>query len=304
MLKPLLFLAIAILPVIAHAQNPVLFMEGHVSTSLNERDMAISPDGSDMYYTSQTNRNILSTILRCKRSGNQWSSPEVASFSGLFNDLEPTFSPDGTKLFFCSNRPLSGDKAKDYDIWVMDRTANGWSAPRNLGGQVNTPANEFYPSVALSGNLYFTAEKESAVGREDIFVSRLVNGSYAAPMPLDTAVNSKLWEFNAFVAPDESYIIFTSYGRKDDAGGGDLYMSIKQNDQWQPAVNLKTINSEAIDYCPLVYKSTLYFTSGRHGITATRQKRMNYEALMKWYDQPMNGSENIYSVNFEDLVKE
>jgi Tol biopolymer transport system component len=304
MLKPLLFLVIVILPGITCAQHPVIFMEGHVSTSLNERDMAISPDGTEMYYTSQTNRNILSTILRCKRSGNQWSSPEVASFSGVFNDLEPTFSPDGTKLFFCSNRPLSGEKTKDYDIWVMDRTTNGWSAPRNLGAPINTHANEFYPSVALNGNLYFTAEKETAVGREDIFVSRMVNGSYTAPIPLDTAVNSKLWEFNAFIAPDESYIVFTSYGRKDDAGGGDLYMSIKQNGKWQPAINLKTINSDAIDYCPFVYKNTLYFTSGRHGITATRQKRMNYEALMKWYDQPLNGSENIYSVNFADLVKE
>lgn len=265
--------------------------------------MAISPDGNDMYYTVQTSRNILSTILHRTKTASGWSSPEVASFSGVFNDLEPAFSPDGKKLFFCSNRPLSGNKTKDYDIWVMDRTGTGWSDPRNLGSPVNTAANEFYPSIASNGNLYFTAEKDGAIGNEDIFVSTLENGQYKTPVPLDTAINSKLWEFNAFVAPDESYIIFTSYGRKDDAGGGDLYISVKENYKWLPARNLTVINSAAIDYCPFVFKGTLYFTSGRHNISPTREQRMDYQSLMKWYRDPINGGENIYAVVVDPLLR-
>ena len=299
MLKWLWLSAAVSLFAASNAQTPVLFTD--VSTNLNERDIAISPDGQEMYYTVQTSRNILSTILYRKRQRNGWSKPEVAPFSGVFNDLEPAFSPDGKKLYFCSNRPLSGSATKDYDIWVMERTGTVWSSPKNLGSPVNTTANEFYPSVTENGNLYFTAEKEGAIGNEDIFVSRANAEGYAQPVPLDTAVNSKLWEFNAFVSPDESYIIFTSYGRKDDSGGGDLYMSINRNNQWQPAVNLKGINSTTIDYCPFVYKGVLYFTSCRHNVTSTRQSRMDYDALMKWHGSPLNGSENIYSVNFSEL---
>lgn len=285
------------------AQTPILFMEGEVSTAINERDMAISPDGNEMYYTLQSNRNILSTIIHRTRTPNGWSRPEVAAFSGVFNDLEPAFSPDGQRLFFCSNRPLSGDQTKDYDIWVMHKTATGWSEPKNLGAPVNTAGNEFYPSLANNGNLYFTAEKEDGIGREDIFIARFEGEKYVAPIPLDTAINSKLWEFNAFVAPDESFILFTSYGRKDDAGGGDLYMSVRLNGHWQPARNLTAINSPVLDYCPFVHKGTLYITSGRHHVQSSRQKHTDYNALMKWYNGAANGSENIFTVDFAALVK-
>ncbi|MEJ1236869.1 hypothetical protein WBG78_02000 [Chryseolinea sp. T2] len=304
MLKYILILTILVLYSAVQAQTPVLFMNGLVSTNLNERDMAISPDGNEMYYTIQSSHGILSTIVRRKKLANGWSDPEVAPFSGLFNDLEPAFSPDGKKLFFCSNRPLSGNKTKDYDIWVTERTTSGWSEPMNIGPSINTTANEFYPSVALNGNLYFTAEREGAIGNEDIFISTFANGKYNTPHPLDTAVNSKLWEFNAFVAPDESYIIFTSYGRNDDAGGGDLYISVRQNKKWLPARNLKSVNSNTIDYCPFVFDNTLYFTSGKHNVTTTRDQQMDYRSLMKWYEQSTNGGENIYSVSFLPLLKE
>jgi len=35
--------------------------------------------------------------------------------------------------------------------------ANGWSKAENLGTAINTEADEFYPSIARNGNLYFTA---------------------------------------------------------------------------------------------------------------------------------------------------
>src|SRR5205085_478096 len=161
----------------------------------------------------QSGLGVFSTILVRKKKGNNWSSPEVASFSGMFSDLEPAFNHDGSKLFFCSNRPTTGDQKKDYDIWVMDKSGSGWSTPRNLGPAINTSADEYYPSVGITGNLYFTAEyTDKAVGKEDIYVSKWVDGAYQASVALDTAVNSKVFEFNAFVSPDEKFIIFTSYG--------------------------------------------------------------------------------------------
>ena len=196
------------------AQTPTIFLDGMVSTNLSERDMAISPDGNEMYYTIQSNQHVFSTIIhRTKLASGKWSAPGVASFSGMYSDLEPFCSPDGKKLYFVSNRPATGKDIKDYDIWMLDKTSNGWTAPKNIGAPVNTAANEFYPSVTNDGAIYFTAEYDYGVGTEDIYVSRLSRGKYVKPIPVDTAVNSKLWEFNAFVAPDESFIVFTTYGR-------------------------------------------------------------------------------------------
>ncbi|MBL0741810.1 TolB family protein [Chryseolinea lacunae] len=307
-------LQLACCVVIAKAQpsavpaTSTLFLEGVVSTNLNERDMAISPDGLEMFYTLEANQNAFSAIVRRhKTANNTWSAPEVASFSGQFSDLEPAFTADGKKLFFSSNRPLTGIKTKDFDIWVVEKQRDGsWSVPKNLGAPVNTSANEFYPSPATSGNLYFTAEYERGVGKEDIYVSAGQGGTYGPSVALDTAVNSKLWEFNAFVSPDEKFIVFTSYGRKDDQGGGDLYISLRDTSgKWLPAKNLAAFNSPRLDYCPFVSfdQKAFFFTSGRHTILAAHEKAIGYAALLKAYTGVSNGSENIYWVSFESMMK-
>ncbi|MEO5979766.1 MAG: hypothetical protein ABIS36_01785 [Chryseolinea sp.] len=289
---------------LAPAQVPSLFLDGVVSTNLSERDMAISPDGNEMYYTIQSNQHVFSTIVhRRKISEDKWSAADVATFSGMSSDLEPSFSPDGKKLYFSSDRASAEKSSKDYDIWVVEKTSNGWSSPKNIGWPVNTTANEFYPSITNDGSIYFTAEYDKGVGKEDIYVSKLTDGIFSNPVPLDTAINSKLWEFNAFVAPDESFIAFTSYGRKDDHGGGDLYISVKSNGAWKPAVNASALNSPQLDYCPFSFQDEFYFTSGRHSIKATRESPITYKELTKLYNGTLNGSENIYKVSLKEVLK-
>ncbi len=289
--------------------NAELFAPGIISTGFNERDFALSPDGAELYYTLQSPQGIFQTILYMKKDGKgNWSSPQVAPFAGMYSDLEPAFSPDGKKLFFSSNRPVSGDKPKDFDIWVVERQGGGWSAPKNLGAPVNTGEDEFYPSIARNGNLYYTAQYKNGVGKEDIFLAHYDKGQYADPVALDTGVNSKAYEFNAYVSPDESVILFTSYGRKDDKGRGDLYMSVKDaSGRWLPAVNLAAINSNKLDYCPFISPdgSTLFFTSERINIpasfTGTAATASNLKTL---FTSPQNGGGDIYWMNFEALRKQ
>jgi hypothetical protein len=181
-----------------------------------------------------------------------------------------------------------------------------WGEPRNIGAPVNTADDEFYPSVTKSGNLYFTAAYKNAVGKEDIYCAIWENGKYNEPVPLDTAVNSATYEFNAFVSPDEDFIIFTSYGRKDDKGRGDLYMSRKDAlGRWQPAKNLSFINSDKIDYCPFVSadKKILFFTSARAAPKQPGDKAIKLAELINFYTGPQNGSGDIYFINFEKLME-
>ncbi len=285
-----------------------LFCEGLISTGLNERDMAISPDGNELFYTIVSPLNMFSAIVQMKKDGKgNWSGPEVASFSGTYNDLEPAFSPDGKKLFFVSNRPVHDDSVKDFDIWYLSKTNGAWTNPVNLGSPVNTEANEFYPAVAANGNLYFTAAYNKGKGKEDIYVARWENGRYADPVSLDSAVNSPMYEFNAYVSPDEQFIIFSSYGRTDDHGRGDLYISVKDAaGNWQPAKNLAILNSPRLDYCPFVSfdKKTLFFTSERTDLKESYpDKKQNYSGLMHLAGSTLNGSGNIYRVRFDQVMK-
>lgn len=280
--------------------------EDFISTRMNERDFAVSPDGKEIYFTVTTPRSSLQTIVSCtKQKDGTWSSPEVVSFSGTYSDLEPAFSSDGKTLYFASNRPVAGVEKKDFDIWKVSRQRDGWATPENLGAPVNTDGDEFYPSIARNGNLYFTATYDNGIGKEDIFVSTWNGKSYSSPVPLDTTVNSATYEFNAFVSPDEDYIIFTSYGRKDDMGRGDLYISVKQNGKWQPSVHLKELNSSALDYCPYVSPDgkTLFFTSERHSLPSQLEKKGTYATFKQINDSPLNGSGNIYRIDFIEVLK-
>jgi Tol biopolymer transport system component len=284
-----------------------LFGEGFISTAINERDFAVSPDGMEIYYTVATPKSTFQTIVVSKKIKGEWTKPTVASFAGRYSDLEPAFSADGKTLYFASNRPLNGAEIKDFDIWKVMRQGEAWSEPINLGNVVNTTTDEFYPSVAKNGNLYFTASYKDGPGREDIYQAIFKNNTYQKPVPLDTAVNTKFYEFNAFVDPAEQYIIFTSYGRKDDTGGGDLYISRKNhNGQWMTAVNLKSINSKQLDYCPYVSADgkSLFITSDRHNLPIDfSQQPASYQDIVNSSTQVHNGTGNIYWIDFSSLLK-
>jgi Tol biopolymer transport system component len=283
-----------------------LFGEGIISTHLNERDFAISPDGSEIYFTISTPKSTFQTIVSSKKTKQGWSEPEIVSFAGEFSDLEPVFSADGQILYFASNRPTSGSTPKDFDLWKVKRVGLGWGTPENLGAAINTEGDEFYPSITKSGNLYFTAAYKDGPGREDIYVSEFQNGEFSKPIALDSGVNTKYYEFNAFVDQDEKYILFTSYGRKDDMGGGDLYLSVKDsNGTWQPAKNLKSINSKQIDYCPYLTSDgkALFFTSERHQLpTSFTTRKATYKDVVDSNSNPINGTGNIYWIDFQKVL--
>ena len=102
--------------------TPQLFAPGIISDEFGNRDMAVSPSGDEMFYTLQfQGGRSFSTILHTKKINGKWTSPEVAGFCGIYNDMEPAFSADGSKLYFVSNRPQGGTAAKDYDIWCVTK---------------------------------------------------------------------------------------------------------------------------------------------------------------------------------------
>lgn len=278
-----------------------LFGPGIISDGFSNRDMALSPDGNDIYYTLQWSYGLYSVILHAEKINGVWTKPETASFSGRFNDLEPAFSPDGQKLFFTSNRPLQeSDSAKDYDIWYLRRKGNDWEGPFNAGETINSAKDEFYPSLARNGDLYFT--RDNGETKDDIFMAAEKNGQYELPVQLPDAVNSKGFDFNAFVDPDETFILFSSYKRGDDLGGGDLYYSLRKNNSWQPAVHFgKEINSSALDYSPFVSadKQYFFFTSKRQLVKFPFRESKTAAQIKEILSSFGNGNDDIYMMNFK-----
>lgn len=266
----------------------------------NIRDLSISKNQNEIFFTIQNTNDDIALIAYSKKENNIWHKPQLVNFSGKHRDIEPFLSEDGLKLYFSSNRPLhdSISLSKDYDIWVVERTNlnSEWQKPKNIGTPINTPNNEFYPSLAQNGNLYYTSDGSKSLGKDDIYVSKWSNNSYAEPSNLGVNINTAGYEFNAFIAPNEQFIIFTAYNRPDGLGSGDLFISYKdKNGSWDKATNMgAAINSSQMDYCPFydIKSETLYFTSKRNMTKNSGFKTI--EEFEKEITKYENGCSRIY----------
>jgi hypothetical protein len=164
-----------------------------------------------------------------------WTAPELVSFSGQSTELRyddvPVVSPDNRRLFFLSKRPVGYASPNDENIWYVERTPTGWSEPVPLPQAVNSvPGIHWQVSVANNGTVYFSAG-------DRIHYSRNVDGVYTAPEPLE-AINAFGSLTCPFIAPDESYLIFTRIVHPV----GRLYISFRGADgQWLPPQTLDGI---------------------------------------------------------------
>lgn len=272
-----------------------------ISDGHNNRDITISADAKLMLSTVMAPKNRFSAILIRRKLGGEWSEPELAPFSGKFPDIEPMFTPDSNRLWFSSRRPLDGQEGekKDWDLWYvdLDPVSGRFSSPVNPGKPVNSETNEFYPSVASNGNLYFTSDRPGGFGKEDIYRFSPGKNSKGIVERLGEGVNTSEYEFNSFISADETYILFTGTNRMEGLGRGDLYISRKNSSgTFAAALNLgPSINSPQLDYCPFVFKNELYFTSekslGYKDISNARQ-------FMDMIEAPGNGLGDIYKISF------
>lgn len=174
----------------------------------------------------------------------------------------------------------------------------------NLGSIVNTDKDEFYASLASNGNLYFTRDNDSTT--DDIFFAAYENSNFSTPVALGPNVNSKGLDFNCFVDPRERFLIYSSYKRSDDMGGGDLYISTNKNGEWQPAIHLGAdTNSGALDYSPLVSfdRKYFFFTSRRSTFKFPLSKPASLDEIHKILNSYGNRSEDIYITNASILDK-
>lgn len=243
--------------------TPALFAPGLVSTnSVTEFGSVFSKDGNTFYYAVEPNGKA---EIRCMRFvNNVWSKPEVILIHDRYGYNDPFLSPDEKRLYFISTRAMDGKgDPKDYDIWYIEKKGTGWSEPINAGNEINSPKNEYYVSFTQTGTMYFSSNRNTEEHSNDynIYSSKNVNGEFQTPVKLGNTINTDAYEADVFVAPDESYLIFSAERPSDSFGRGDLYISFRHTDgSWTKAKNVgKEINGQRSEYCPFVTTDGKYF---------------------------------------------
>jgi hypothetical protein len=201
---------------------------------------------------------------------------------------------------------LTGDTPREeHDIWVVERQAGGrWGAPRNLGAPVNRDgATEWSPSAARNGNLYFGTIRDEGKGGDDLYVARWTGDRYAEPENLGDSVNTKAGEFEPWIAPDESYLIFSARGRPEGAGGFDLYVSERRNGIWRRARPLERVNSPKGDFNHSVSPDGqyLFFSTTRGRFDSMPPAPLPYTEMQRRLTGIGNGLGDIYRIPFSEL---
>lgn len=286
------------------AQQVELF-DGPLKEFQNIRDFCISENNNEAFLTIQSPNQDLSQIVIMKKINHDWTEPALMPFCDEYMYLEPFLTSDGKRLYFVSNRPLTNtvQGKKDFDIWYVQRddVNDQWSDPINLGSNVNSNYDEFYPTLSENNNLYFTMESPSGHGNDDIYFCEWNGTEYSNPILLSDKINSTGYEFNAFISKDEAFLIYTKYNANDGYGSGGLYISKKDSvGEWLEAKNLGAIiNTKYMEYCPYYDSANeiLYFTSRRNSLTP---KRFNNTAEFNTYiSNGENGHSKIYKYHIK-----
>jgi WD40-like Beta Propeller Repeat len=245
--------------------KPKLFAEGIINTGGDEYGPAFTPDGRTLYFTKRKDRKAAEFIAVSEYKDGNWTPPVAVPFSGQFSDKEPFVSPDGKRIFFASRRPLQAGAGaqKDWDIWMVLKTKTGWSEAENLGPLVNSSGYDNYPAVAKNRTLYFGSVRAGGKGEGDLYRSRLVNGKYAQAENLGASINTDGNEADPYIAPDESYLIFSG-DLPGGLGEGDLYISFNEGGVWTKPESLgPIINSADYEYTPLISPNQKYLFFSR-----------------------------------------
>lgn len=231
---------------------PIIFAPGIISvdSTVEHGYPTFSPDGNTVFWQSNLRHKEKETeiFLRTMRQvDGQWTIVEASPYGGM-----PAFSPDGNKLYF-----ISDDTEKEKGLYVIEKQGENWSEAKSLSLISRFPELKYLygPSITNNGTLYFFAHAEGLGSMNDfgIYRSEFINGAYKKPELLPPSINAteNVLNWTPFIAPDESYLLFSSNRLNDQQG---IFVCFRQSDgTWTEAFSLgETINTKRGERFPAV----------------------------------------------------
>ena len=192
-----------------------LFAPG-LSGDYNFGSISFTADGREAFFTrNQTNAKGIKRleIWTTRRIGQSFTAPVKLFFNNPnYSYFHPAVTADGSRLFFVSDEPggIGGT-----DIYVVNRKEDGgWDGTSNVGGFINTPGNELFPTF-YEGDLYFSSNGHEGLGGLDIFKFSFDNEPYPVPKNLGRPINSEQDDLGFSIRDQKGYFSSNRYGSDD-----------------------------------------------------------------------------------------
>jgi Tol biopolymer transport system component len=221
-------------------EMPVVFAPGVVSTdtTIEHGSPTFSPDGNEVFWQSnyrQSGKETQIFGMTMKRIENQWTAPTISPY-----DSGPVFSVDGKRLYYLPFGEANGEKNGPYFI---EKEGKKWSQPvcMELVKQFPDIKVVYNHSFTSNNTIYFLGYAEGYWANFGIYRSELIDGKYAQPelLPDEINVPGTIRNWTPFIAPDESYLLFSSSRRNPKTDAGDIYVTFRKSDKsWTAPVSL------------------------------------------------------------------
>ena len=258
------------------SKSPEVFAPGLISLENRwEGNASFSANGKAFYFNVFTDSMREKAIYWSEYQAGQWSQARKFEETGEYDSWEPFISQDGNEFLFVSTRP-PGEPEWNGRIWKLQRDANQeWTELQMVDLGYHTKNGYWFPNYSHKNNqmLYFGGNIEglASQGKGDLYVFDQLNDTVINLANL----NSEEEDWDPFIAPDESFILWAS-ARKGGYGGTDLYVSFKTGLGWGDPINLgPEINSEEFEVAP----------------------RISHDAKILFFDRPIGGTQDIYWVS-------
>ncbi len=191
-----------------------------INTAENESGHCLSADGKTIIFTKCDQETSYGScdlyITELRTDG--WSVP--MNLGSTINtqawEGQPSLSANGKFLIFSSSR-AGGQGGRD--LWISKRLdVDQWTAPVNLGSEVNGVGNEGTPFLHPDGlSLYFRADGRSGYGGYDLYMTRLGQEGWSEAINLGSPINTKRDEGSLIVNLRGDRAYFASERLKADA---------------------------------------------------------------------------------------
>jgi hypothetical protein len=243
---------------------PEPFAPGVVTTTGEEGGCAFARNGTVFLFQKFVDGRCRTFVAR--QENGAWSAPELVPFwESLAENGDFAISSDDETMFYQVRKdPRSGPPSQ---IWQVKIAGSGWGEQKPLPAPVNSLDFESYASDTSDGTLYFFSGRPGGKGGFDLYASASRAGGYADPVNL-ASLNTEYDEWDPFVAPDESYLLFCST-KPGGLGRDDIYVSFRGEDgRWGSPMNLGPgVNSTGSEnrLCVTRDGKYLFFTSTRDG---------------------------------------
>ena len=191
-------------------------------------DMALSPDGSELYFLGSHPRGVGATdIWRSRRVDGKLSTAEVLPppINTEASEVYPVVVGDGS-LYFTSNR--TGGVGTGSSLYRAQRLKDGsFAAPVLVPPPINSQfgIGDTYVSPDET-YMVLGSRRPPSIGAGDLFVSfRAKGGEWSEPAHLGKTINSQDNDYCPMVTPDGKYLFFSRRQGASwkDATAGDLY---------------------------------------------------------------------------------